>query len=209
MSEQSEELNKLQQQVEIAQAQLEKTLDEIQHRLNPNQLLDRAINMITNETSNTSSAVGNMIRNHPIPVAMVGIGLGWLLLSSNEKQLSQVQAWAGEAVDRTRESLKNTVDTVTETASELKDKAVSTVQNITGSGEGENLEGWAQQATEQARQKWEAARRSTTEANRALWDAVEEHPFATGLMAVAVGAAIGASLPQSQTENRLITGLNL
>jgi len=36
---------------------------------------------------------------------------------------------------------------------------------------------------------------------RSLWSMVDEHPMASGLMAVALGAAIGASLPSTEAED--------
>jgi len=38
-------------------------------------------------------------------------------------------------------------------------------------------------------------------ANQSFWDLVEEHPLAAGLMSLALGAALGATLPSTQVED--------
>lgn len=41
----------------------------------------------------------------------------------------------------------------------------------------------------------------TRNANDSLWDMIDEHPIAAGLMGIALGAALGASLPATRAED--------
>jgi hypothetical protein len=48
------------------------------------------------------------------------------------------------------------------------------------------------------------ARRRAARISRSFWDLVDEHPLSAGLAGLAVGAAIGACLPATRTEDELM-----
>lgn len=48
------------------------------------------------------------------------------------------------------------------------------------------------------------ARRRAARINRSFWDLVDEHPLSAGLAGLAVGAAIGACLPATRTEDEVM-----
>lgn len=48
------------------------------------------------------------------------------------------------------------------------------------------------------------ARRRAARINRSFWDMVDEHPLSAGLAGLAVGAAIGACLPATRTEDDMM-----
>ncbi|WP_089367378.1 MULTISPECIES: hypothetical protein [unclassified Azospirillum] len=48
------------------------------------------------------------------------------------------------------------------------------------------------------------ARRRAARINRSFWDMVDDHPLSAGLAGLAVGAAIGACLPATRTEDELM-----
>lgn len=87
-------------QIENTRARLETTINSIGERLSPENLIDQAkasareatrerINDMKNEANrkveDVSNTLGQTIRDNPLPVALIGVGLGWLWLSGRNK----------------------------------------------------------------------------------------------------------------------------
>src|SRR6266446_9378308 len=68
---------------DIAQtrAQLGEILDELEHKLAPRHLLERGVDMLKDTMSGDGGGLGETLRNHPVPLALVGIGVGWMVMS--------------------------------------------------------------------------------------------------------------------------------
>ena len=65
-------------------ADMDSTLDEIQNRLSPDMLLNQARSYLRGNTDGGREFVDNLtesVRRNPIPVALIGIGIGWLMMS--------------------------------------------------------------------------------------------------------------------------------
>ncbi|MCL4267870.1 MAG: DUF3618 domain-containing protein [Anaerolineae bacterium] len=80
-------------QIEQTRAQMGQTLDEIQMRLTPDYIKQQAqdtireatvnkVEEMTQRVNNWRSSAVQTIKENPIPAAMVGIGMGWLLLTN-------------------------------------------------------------------------------------------------------------------------------
>lgn len=54
-------------------------LDALQSRLSPGQLLDDALALTKSNGTEIASNLGNQVKNSPLPLALVGLGLTWLL----------------------------------------------------------------------------------------------------------------------------------
>lgn len=65
-------------------AKVDRTIDEIQDRLSPGQLLDEGLRYLRNGPTDYlttfGSNFGNSVRDNPLPVAMIGLGVAWLAL---------------------------------------------------------------------------------------------------------------------------------
>ena len=91
----AEDTGQLREQIEQTRADMGETIDAIQDRLSPSRIkeqvkdsvrdatIGRAENMVNNVTDTarqTGYTFFDTIRGNPIPAALVGIGLGWLLV---------------------------------------------------------------------------------------------------------------------------------
>jgi ElaB/YqjD/DUF883 family membrane-anchored ribosome-binding protein len=87
-------------QIQRTRAQMGGTIDEIQKRLSPENikqqtqdaLRDAAVEKVEQMQQSAEETVNNwrsntmqMVKDNPVPTALVGIGLGWLLLANREK----------------------------------------------------------------------------------------------------------------------------
>jgi ElaB/YqjD/DUF883 family membrane-anchored ribosome-binding protein len=156
------------------------------------------------------------VKRNPIPAAMAGIGIGWLLTHRSSGQSSRASweraRWTGSdrqfsrfdddqsgrggygsgsdasmsdrasgAVEQVGQQASQFADTVGSKVSGVADQARSTAGQIP-----DQFGGMARDA------QWNAQRM------------VEQNPLAVGAIAVAVGAAIGMALPETQTEQRIL-----
>lgn len=96
----SDDPDVIRQQIEHTRSRMETTINAIGDRLSPENLIEQAktsareatkerINDMKHEANRKVEGVtntfGRTVRDNPLPVALIGVGLGWLWLSSRDK----------------------------------------------------------------------------------------------------------------------------
>jgi sporulation protein YlmC with PRC-barrel domain len=78
----------VQRDVERRRAGLRETVDEIQGRLTPGELFDRAVDYFWEQPARQGghSRLGRAIVDNPLPVLMVGAGLAWLAVAATQER---------------------------------------------------------------------------------------------------------------------------
>lgn len=75
--------DEIRRDIERNRQRLDQTSDELGDRLSPGKVLDDLWSSMRNSSGgNSLSALGDAVREHPVPVALVTAGLGWLLVES-------------------------------------------------------------------------------------------------------------------------------
>src|SRR5688572_33090568 len=72
----------LERTADSIRADLDRTLDALERKLSPSQLLDRSLDYLRAHSGDVTRAVGETIRRNPIPIALAAAGIGWLITSS-------------------------------------------------------------------------------------------------------------------------------
>jgi hypothetical protein len=67
--------------IEATRAELGAVIDALEQRLAPRQLVEKGIAMMKDTLEGTDGALGQTLRTHPVPLALVGAGLGWLVVA--------------------------------------------------------------------------------------------------------------------------------
>jgi hypothetical protein len=76
----------IEQDIEQTRAQLNSNIDAIQSRLTPGQMMDQAIGYArTSLPADFGSNLNTAIRENPIPVTLIGLGVGWLMMSGKQR----------------------------------------------------------------------------------------------------------------------------
>ncbi len=159
---------------------------------------------VTDRVRETAGNVGDHVKSTGASVSdrvkSTGESIGAQAKSTGDSVrdgVSSASRSASDAAASARDRFQQTAETASERASRLRTRL----------GEGtENL-------SEEARERVIAARQKAVEARDAAWratqrgretasDMFEENPLVAGALALAVGAAIGAALPRSRTEDR-------
>ncbi len=202
------------------------TLEALEETLAPRNLLEKGLDMVrdTMDSEGGSSRIGEVIRDNPVPLALIGMGLGWLLLSRSGatdyagRRLSdaagqvgdRVKVWKRDAEDRYahawtkgEESGEATneppqpglLDRAKGLASSAAEKAGSYVPDVKGS---------ARQVLDKATPYLDETGRRVFGAHRSVGSIVEQHPLAVGALAFAAGVAIAATLPSTRIEDEWV-----
>jgi ElaB/YqjD/DUF883 family membrane-anchored ribosome-binding protein len=161
--------------------------------------------------SEAGTSIIDTIKQNPIPAALIGVGLGWLLFggksSSRRSRQAGVYAYGGSAVHDVGETAANVGHRVQEGASHLVEGAQGAVHDV-----GEAVSHFAHDASDRigavagdARQRGgqlaRGAGRQVMRVERGAESVMRENPLAVGAVALAIGAAIGLSLPHTQVED--------
>lgn len=171
---------------------------------------------------------------NPIPVTLVGAGIAWLALASRRpgngsigRAASAVRDKAGEAVDGLRDSwsardrasagAEGWSEGARETASDWADQTGTAASRLgdRANEAGARLKGRADAATsalnDAASSAYDAAargsrrlRENVASGGRTLTDLVKDQPLVVAGLGLALGALLGAVLPGTETEDRLM-----
>ena len=215
--------DEIQQEIERTRGEMAGTLQAIEDKLSPRQLLNQAVDTMRELTSDRSR-LGAAMRDNPMPLLIIGLGLGWLAFSGSRRSEAR-PARGGESADL-----------ASGWAAGKSEADYASAAGIGGSGYGAeggsgygaeigdeaaraaaSLRGRAQQMAGQARQNLQRAgdvtRQRMSEWSRSAgdvasqsWDAYQDHPLTAGVAAAVVGAAIGAMLPRTPVEGRVLGG---
>ena len=166
-------------------------------------------------------SLAETIRENPIPAAMAAAGIGWLLLSSREQRPSTTRFTNGEPDEfaipdesyhegGVRAKVRDVAENVAERAQDLTEKAQDATQRAV-----DKVRNTGARVAEKARYTGD---RLTTRADDASWRVREtarttarrvenqyaESPIGVGAVALAVGLAIGLSVPGTRKETQLM-----
>lgn len=191
--------------IEHTRAELSETIDALQEKLRPANLVSDATDRVktaTNEkvrdmaesAGETMQDMWEDTRQNPLPALMIGAGIAWMLYdrsgngngraSRNRREYSSRRyARAYEPYDRGSYDRGDAVGT------ENRWNEARSQAHEVGS--------WAREAGSEARYR---ARRAQNGMERML----RQNPLLVGAAAMLVGAAVGASLPETERENELM-----
>jgi len=67
-------------------ADLDRTLDALERKLSPSQLLDRSLAYLREHGGDLAYALGDSVRRNPVPIMLTVAGLGWLVVSATRSR---------------------------------------------------------------------------------------------------------------------------
>jgi hypothetical protein len=135
MESQSEQFER---EAEETRWQLSGTLEELRGRVTPGHVLDQLLDYSRNGAPGEFlSNLGREVRENPMPLVLIGIGIAWLMLASSRTSRTAI-ASAADSVARTANEISAatsaTVSRTSEwghqTASRISDKASNAATNV-------------------------------------------------------------------------------
>ena len=261
----SDDPDVIRRHIENTRAQMTSTINQIGERLSPDYLLDKAKSSVREATvgkfkdmsyeanrrmEGMSNSMSDTVRANPLPVALIGLGLGWLLMSDRSKRqqhemrghyrttgyryyegndgpgaMDQMRYRVGDAADAVQDRAADLQDRISGTAQRVGDNVSETAQRTgeavretayrVGESVGQRAEMVQERAADMSSQARNEAERLAAEARwraqvgvertrQTFWETMEQNPFTLGAIVLIAGAAVGASIPSTEYENRLM-----
>jgi hypothetical protein len=149
------------------------------------------------EVSRRGAGLGSILREHPVALTLIGVGLAWLALTARSGERA---VWSSGIPGRLGHRVQRLGEDVRDAASNAYDRANDTVRSaaehlrdqVSGSGVG-NIDpaGMVRAGSDRV------ARTAS-----GVTHFVEDNPLIGGAIGLAAGIAIGAALPSTRTEDR-------
>jgi hypothetical protein len=209
----------VQQEVQQSRADVEETLEAIQERLSPGQVFEQVVDYLRSSNgSDFLRNLGTMVRDNPVPVALVGTGLVWLMLSSSRSTRRQDDGeddlpesygethYGGGLSEDARQGA-GWSEGARETARDFSEGARAGARSVRdragrlGASARHRVNEAGEQLWQGARDAGDRARYYGQRARRGFFDTLHEQPLVLGALGLAAGAAIGAALPTTDKEN--------
>jgi hypothetical protein len=171
----SSDPEKLERTADSIRADLDRTLDALERKLSPSQLLDRSLDYLRDHGGDLAVAVGDSVRRNPVPILVTVAGLGWLIATAV----------------RSRSSIDVTPIDDTDLDDTLDDESAESF------AEPHTLRS-------RFDDRVAAARVRTRQAQYRAVSALEERPLLFGGLAVALGALLGAIIPRTEYEDKFV-----
>ena len=203
---------------EIEQTRLEmgETIDAIQERLSPDHMKEQAMGAVlaatigraeeavdgaTQTVKGAGTRMIDTIKQNPIPAAMIGIGVGWLVMQNRGS--SSYGQTSGQGQQRLRDVASTGRQQAEQTVGQVQHQAEQTIGQV--QHQAEQIVGQAQYQAEHAvGQLQDTAGRVTERTQGQLKQLMQENPLALGGVALALGVAAGLALPETQKEHELM-----
>lgn len=202
----------LEREGEQIRADLDRTLDEIQQRLSPVELMDRSVEFLRDNGMDLLREAGETVRRNPVPILLTAAGLVWLTSSivssrsggryqgrydADGNDLSQYRAQSRGSYSHpgygSRNDYEDDWDESTHgRVSNAAHKVKSTTRQMKG------------RVQNRLSNSMDSVRSGTHRASSHFNNLVQEQPVALGAIALAAGALLGAAIPMTRYENRMV-----
>jgi ElaB/YqjD/DUF883 family membrane-anchored ribosome-binding protein len=203
----------IQADIQRTRADLDRTLTLLERKLEPRRLLDQGVHYLRdNGAREYLSNLGRAAREQPVPLALVGVGLAWMMMTSGRSHGSvtdgrafgdalgsaaaDARARAGEGVEGLRSRAGELGGKVSDAASQLASQTRDAAQRTS-----QSLSEAAEAARARAAQVSEATRQSARKLRSGYDHLVEDQPLALGAIGFAIGAVLAAAAPRTRQED--------
>jgi hypothetical protein len=198
-------------EIERTRHDMDSTLTAIEHRLTPGQLVDQGMDYLRNSGGNEFvHNLGGQVKNNPLPVAIVGIGLAWLMASSKNPPPQYASESSGPGLGERAGQMRDKVSGMASSASGLASSAKSRMSEGTQAmGErvrqvSDTLSSVGQSTRQRVSDLGGSARYQVDRARSGMNYMMREQPLALGAIGLAIGAVFAAMAPRTRKEDELM-----
>lgn len=190
----------LEREIDQKRADIGHLVDALESKLSPGQLIDQALAYAKGNGGEFFGNLGTTLKANPVPTVLTSVGLVWLMLGQNRIPAPHRQSLglgerldgAGQRLHTARQKLGDRVDSLHDSASRA------------GHGLSDSFSHSAERLNAGLHDAGDALQRQGEQLKGNLQHLLHEQPLALAAVGVALGAVIGAALPATRTENRLL-----
>lgn len=219
--------------IDRTRAEMDETFAALDSKLTPSQIGQELWHLFKGGSSAGAGKLWRITREHPMPAAVIGLGLGWLLVRSSRNGHdggpgtyragyasnygSGRNSYAATKYDYDEydrddgegrlSAAKDKVLEVAGSARETVSDAVGTVREKVGEATDwtkEHAHDLGHQAQSQAQALKGKAKSLSRRARLGFWETMEENPLMVGAATLAVGVVAGLLIPETEKEKELM-----
>ena len=232
-------------EVEASRTELNRTVEALKDRMTPGQLFDEAVRMSGGAGQQVMAKFLDQAKANPMPLAVMGVGLAWLMTSNNRPSgYGERRSFApadGSAMtyydtgadgEGLTDKVSGAMSGVGDRAADMAGSAKHAISGAAGSARGalssaadaartrmhdgkgalsDAASGAARTAKDAAQKVGSAAGDAAQKAGEvghkaqdALADLLQREPLLAGGLGLLLGLAVGAALPSTEAEDRLL-----
>ena len=199
--------------IERTRAEMDDTIDALKRKFSPEEMVDQAADYMRNHTGDIMMNFGQTLKENPVPLALVGLGIGWLLISGKSDSRRQSTS---SSDDDTYESY---YEGYSQSSHKVQPSSISATAAKKASAAYEGISDKVAEAVDEISAKTSAAVDSLSAracstmddlSDRAgsAYDATkataQQHPLVLGAIGLAVGIAAAMLLPRTRQEDASI-----
>jgi hypothetical protein len=174
----------VEREVEASRSDLDRDVEALKDKMNPSNIIEEASRAMSGSGEKVMAKVMDQIGENPVPLALMGLGLAWLIAGSAKRAHDRGDRYSAYDEPRSfasdgsgRGGMQKLADKAGDAMSGAKDRLAEM---------GSTASGYAGRA------------------KGALSDIMENEPLVVGAVGLVIGAAIGASLPHTDLEDRTV-----
>ena len=201
----------IEREIDATRADMRATLEALERRFSFDRLVDLTIGRVRERGGEFAGNLTDAATRNPLPLLLTSVGLGWMMLTSRRGSSASDDAWRSDSNRRRR------TDDLRDRAGELRDRAAEAADRAHGAMDStrETLKDAEQSSRETMEQTAESLRSSASRAAEVTREQAElarerfdrllhDQPLMLGALGLAAGAIIGALLPATEHEDRLL-----
>jgi ElaB/YqjD/DUF883 family membrane-anchored ribosome-binding protein len=211
--------------IDRTRADMDETFSALESKLTPGQILEEAWGLFKGGSSAGATKLLRVVREHPLPAAVIGLGVGWLLVERSRRMDSDFDGydggrssygrsrygasdydesdlgedWESESSGRLA-AARDKVKDVAENAKDAVASAADTVGEKASHLKDQALD-LGHKAQDQAKQLKRKARTQVRRARTGFWQTMEENPLLVGAATLALGVVAGLAIPSTDVED--------
>jgi len=204
----------IEREIDVTRADMRATLEALERRFSFDRLVDMTVGRIRARGGEFAGNLTDAATQNPMPLLLTSIGLGWMMLMSRRGSRSNAQSYSdrwsdersGSIGERMGERMGNVRERAGRAADEVQGAMDSTRETLRQAADSsrETIEQTAESVRSGATRAFEITREQAGMARERVDRLLHEQPLMLGALGLAAGAIIGALLPTSEHEDRLL-----
>jgi hypothetical protein len=189
--------------IERTRHDLDATLSALEQRLTPGQLMDQGLAYLRRSGAREYvDRLGETAKQDPVPLALVGVGLAWLMWSERGRGRSGDAEPHGSFAASAQERAASIADN----AAAMKDGVARASHRVAGTAHAlrERAGRLGDGARERAARAIDTAREQTERVRGGYRQLTTEQPLVLGAVGLALGAVLAAAAPRTRQEDRVL-----